>query len=179
MLDRVADQFGPEDVLDGVEQPLVREHPEDRRADVERCLRLDVLLRQADVERLVEAPPRLGAQGQQPLRERHAGMGRVDGSLGDKGAGDPVEDLLPLAVDRVEVGVGVEDVLDDHEALLGELGATVCGRERHRWTLPGRAGIGSSDRTGFRGRCGSVLESILERTEQWRRRPPSRSRRRP
>jgi hypothetical protein len=66
VLDGVGDELGAEEALDRVEQGLVGEEAEDGGADVQGRLRGDVLLGQADVEGLVEAPARLRAQREQP-----------------------------------------------------------------------------------------------------------------
>jgi hypothetical protein len=56
-------------------------------------------------------------------------MGRAHCPFGEKRGGDTVEDLRPLQVDGAEVGVRIEDVLDDDVAVLGELRSGICGSE--------------------------------------------------
>jgi len=132
VLNRVRDELGPEDSLDDVEQAVVGEQVEDRRAHVKRGLGGDVLLGQADVEGLVKAPARLATQREEPLRERQAGMARRHGTLGDERLGDLAQDLVPLGRDRIEVRVRGEDVLDDDVAFFCKLRARVSGGQRHR-----------------------------------------------
>lgn len=73
-------------------------------------------------------------------------MGGIRGAFGGERLGDPVEDLIPLRVDRSEVGLGIEDGFDDDVAFLGELRAAVCDRESHGDIPPG---IGSSNDTSI------------------------------
>ena len=129
------------------------EEAEDCGTDVQRRVGGDLLLRQADVEGLVEAPARLRAQREQPFRERQPCVGRAEGAVGEQPRGDAVEDPVPLGVDRGEVGLGVEDAFDDHIAFLGELRTRVRGCQRHR-DLP--SGIGSSDSTRPSSSCGRL-----------------------
>jgi hypothetical protein len=60
---------------------------------------------------------------------------RAERTVGEQLLGDAVEDLVPLGVDRGEVRLGVEDVLDDDVAFLREVRARVSGRERYRKSL--------------------------------------------
>ena len=70
VLHRVGDDLRPDQRLDPVEQPGARDHVEDRIAEMERRVGGDVLLRQADVEALGDAPAALLRDGDQALRER-------------------------------------------------------------------------------------------------------------
>ena len=135
MLDGIRDELGPEEALDDVEQPVVREQAEDCRADVERRVGGDVLLRQADVEGLVKAAARSRRTGRAAVRANGSpAWVERNAPSASSVPGDLVEDPVPLGVDRGEVGVGVEDVLDDDVAFLGELRADIWGHERHRGT---------------------------------------------
>ena len=70
--------------------------PEDRRADVERRRAGDLLLRQADVERLHDISAGLLEHGDDPFAERQLSIRVLQLPARDQLVGDAVEDPVPL-----------------------------------------------------------------------------------